>query len=383
MANEGDGVELAGRYFAIALLPVLMFFINLWLLGYAEPPDALPARIAEFAAWKEASARIGVLASLMLFAGAAVAALLFFAVSVRAIVSRQRWILIACLVALALAAALSGRFLPGKTTVDYAGSSLTRLAAGYDQARSDAAREAEKKKRAEAEARRPQAKGQAGAAQPNAAPAAVQLPSGVAVELLPRQEGEATRFLAMVELQERQFEATNFAFAALIMAAILCLAGPPRRSAAATAGSAPGSVAAAPVDAPSDTAEELQHWEEQSERLNYCLYLSALLLGTSLLFINAYLSWPGYLLTEHGDHDAYIRTLVSYYGFTFTVMLASFYIPVAAILTARVKKLSGLMGGEAKRPDAFKGPLQILKIVLGLFSTAVAGVLPALIDQIG
>lgn len=363
MANEGDRPKLAGRYFAIALLPALIFFINLWLLaGYAEPPDVLPARIAEFAAYKEATARISVLAALMLFAGAAVAALLFFAVSVRAIESRQRWVLIACLVALALAAAISGNFVRGKTAVDYAGSSLTQLSAGYDQVRSDAARAAEKR-RVEAEAKRPPATDPA-RPQLKPAPAAMQLPNGVAVGLLPRQDKQAqTRFAAMTALQRWQFEATTFAFAALIMAAILCLAGP---------------VPAAAAYAPSTRADELQHWEQQSERLNYCLYLSALLLGTSLLFINAFLSWPGYVLTEHADYDAYIRILVAYYGFTFTVMLASFYIPVAAILTARVKALSANTQG----PNAFQGPLQILKIVLGLFSTSLAGVLPALIDKL-
>jgi hypothetical protein len=38
--------------------------------------------------------------------------------------------------------------------------------------------------------------------------------------------------------------------------------------------------------------------------------------------------------------------------------------------------------GEAKAPDAFSGPLQLLKIVLGLGSTAFAGALPGIIEMI-
>ena len=63
-------------------------------------------------------------------------------------------------------------------------------------------------------------------------------------------------------------------------------------------------------------------------------------------------------------------------------MLASFYIPVATILTGKVKALKPAAQGESKLPDAFKGPLQPLKIVLGLFSTALAGALPSIIDMI-
>jgi hypothetical protein len=381
MTDDRGRAEIPARYFAIALLPAAMFLINLFVLWlYADPPNPLPARIAEFAAYKEASARIGVLATLMLFAGAAVAALLFFFVCLRTINRQGRRIIGGCFLGLAVTAALSGILIKNRTTVAYAGSSLTRVAAAYDKERSDSARAAEKKGM---EAGLPGGPSPAGA-EGKVAPKPKKLADGVAVDILAKQgKPGQTRLARMTALQMVQFIVTTLAFAALIMAAILCLAEPPARPLAESSSDSAGeSSQRTESERLAAQAAMLRHWERQSSWLNHCLYLSALLLGTCLLFINAFLRWPGFVLTEHGDYDAYIATLVSYYGFTFTVMLASFYIPVAAILTDRVKRLSASTQGETKLPNAFQGPLQILKIVLGLFSTSLAGVLPAIIDKL-
>ena len=130
----------------------------------------------------------------------------------------------------------------------------------------------------------------------------------------------------------------------------------------------------------SAAAKDVEHWERQSEWLNTYLYLSALLLGAALIFMSALLRWPSYVLLQREGFDAYVGSMLSYYGFVFTVMLAAFYIPVAAILSGKTKASARAAGREAKLPDAFKGPLQIIKIVLGLFSTAIAGTIPGLLD---
>ncbi len=119
----------------------------------------------------------------------------------------------------------------------------------------------------------------------------------------------------------------------------------------------------------------LQYWEHQSAWLNTYLYLSALLLGTGLLFVGTFLRWPSFLLLDPKSYDAHVGAMVAYYGFTFTVMLAAFYIPVATILANRVQ---ARIRDAAKLPEAFKGPVQILKILLGLASPTLVGVLPQL-----
>lgn len=360
MTSKTVPAAMDWRYYFIALLPALVFLLNILLLAhYAAPPDLLPERIAEFDAYKEATARIGVVATLMLFAGATLAALLFFGVSLAGIDRGRLIALVVAFLVLAVAALASSSAVKDRTATHYAGLSLACLAATYDKERSDAARAQEK---ARAERRRPPTGGAA-------ASAPVAMPAGVAVaDLAIPGPCDSPKFRLMQKLQMWQFVATTLAFSALVFGGILCLGGP-RGSRAAGAGEG-------------ETEPELQHWERQSERLNVCLYLSALLLATSLMFINAFLRWPEFLLSDRQQHDAYVGTLVSYYGFTFTVMLASYYIPIAAILADRVKKLSG-GAGDGKLPNAFKGPLQLLKIVLGLFSTSLAGVLPAVIDMIG
>ena len=199
-------------------------------------------------------------------------------------------------------------------------------------------------------------------------------------------------------------------FSALVLGAICCLAPPPNRRTAesppppaptpadaarqarAPAVDEPAALAAAKagtpvIDAAAPVPEPaadpvLSHWEEQSRWLNTYLYLAALLLVTALLFIHAYLRWPGFVLEDRTGYDNHMGALVSYYGFTFTVMLAAFYVPVATILSHRVEGKKVPEPGESKLPKAFAGPVQLLKIVLALFSSAFAGALPSILDNI-
>ena len=125
--------------------------------------------------------------------------------------------------------------------------------------------------------------------------------------------------------------------------------------------------------------EELDHWEQQSEWLNTYLYASAFLLACGLVFINAFLLWPSYALLQAEAFKAHVGALVAFYGFTYTVMLASFYIPVATLLSSKVRPLKPPATEGSKLPLAFKGPFQVLKIVFALMSTAVASVFTGLL----
>ena len=412
MADASGKSKINLWYFLIALLPAVVFILNIVLLKYADPPNPLPERVAEFNDYGEAAARISSLGALMLFAGAAFAAVIYFIASLRIVQMRLKvGLFISCLLLATAALVISGP-VRKRTAMDYAGTSLACLASGYDKQQSDTAR-AKEQQELELKAQKVRAHA-APDAQSGSQP--IKLASGVEAARLKQQlqehlgkDGSCTypRFTAMVALQKWQFIATTLAFSALVFAGICCLAerpqgteteprgGAQRGAGRAFSGAAPktspperGPLKAEETgdDSPPDQVlaadPELQHWEGQSEWLNTCLYLSALLLATSLLFINAFLRWPGFILTDHKEHEAYVAALVSYYGFTFTLMLAAFYIPIASILAAKVKERARATAGKSKLPDAFQGPLQILKIVLGLFSTALAGILPAVIDLV-
>lgn len=349
------------NYLLIALAPAAFFLISQLLLEYVvQPFDLLPERLAEFDVHKEGAARVSMLAALLLFIGAALAALLFFFYTLRMLDRPSVRRTIVAFLALAGVAMLVGYLTQGREPLDHVGKTLACIAAGYDREQSVSARADEL-----ARLKAPPAPA-TGGTPPRSPPTPPVQAAGVAVEHLANGENCAhERFNRIRLLGAGQFYGLVLAFSGLIFGAICCLATMPSTAGAAGADDA-----------------ELRHWEKQSEWLNTYLYLAALLLGTTLLFINAYLRMPAFVLTETASYDAHVAALVSYYGFAFTVFLAAFYIPVATILSNKVRALKPAAPGESRLPAAFKGPLQILKIVLGLASTALAGVIPGLLGLI-
>jgi hypothetical protein len=361
VATGGDESMFHRRYLLIALLPTLAFLVNQLLLKYyGDPYDILPDRIAEFDAYKEGAARIGLIGAFLLCFGVAMAGAGFFVASLRIFRTwRESALMVVGFLMLAGAAVLTQQIVIGRPAEEYAGRSLFCLAAGYGEDQSDRARAVEK---AAAEAHPgPAQDRQAAGTLRDSPPAAI--PPGVAVGHLPAHAHcPYPRFMRMQDLATWQFRVTALAFAGLVFGGIFCLAGPDK--------------AAAPGPSRETAEADHQHWQSQSEWLNASLYLSALLLATNLMFIHAFLRWPGFLLADAQGRDAYVGTMVSYYGIAFSVMLAAYYIPVAVILARKAKK------GKGSLPEAFKGPLQVLKIVLGLSSTALAGALPAFLDLV-
>lgn len=377
MNTGAQKATLNPRYLLIAVLPALVFSLSSVVIAtYIPHSDILPARVAEFDAHRAEAARVGVLATLMLFMGAASAALFFFVYTLRMFDRRGRVMPILAFVAMAAGAI----FVPqgvdriagieARESLDFSGRSLACLAAGYDQARSDGARSPEPTERSEV-----------------GAPARQGGQKGVAfARVWNGRDCQIPGFKKMMSLGSLQLLGVVLSFAGLVIGAICCLATPGRThsddEAGPDAAASPATAATRAAERPPVADGALQHWERQSEWLNIYLYLVGFLLATALLFLNAYGRWPGYVLLDATRYHEHVAALVSYYGIVFSIMLAAFYIPVALILSAKVKALKSATSGESKLPAAFQGPLQILKIVLGLFSTAIAGALPGILDMI-
>ncbi|HEX8625621.1 MAG TPA: hypothetical protein VF782_11145 [Allosphingosinicella sp.] len=384
MPGEQTGATINRWYFLIGLLPALVFLVNLWVLtNYALPFDIRPDRLAEFDLTKEGAARIGAAAAFLLVAGAAGAILLCCSYRVLKLGGPGRLAAAITYVALSAAAlGTTGVAAPGAE--EYPGRTLFCLAAAYNHADSLAAREAE---RADIErAATPASPATAGQAK---AAGALQKP-GVAVDRLPywkdhdKKNCAHPRFDKARSLAALQFLLVVLAFSALVVGAISCLAEP-EPNPSDPAGDADPKPDRLPAGKPGSEAgaSELQaHWESQAKWLNICLYLGALLLGAALVFIGAFLRWPLYALPSAEGYENYTSAMLAYYGCTFSLMLTSFYVPVAARLAAKVKSGAAAAAETSKLPEAFRGPLQLLKIVLGLASTALAGALPGIIDMI-
>jgi hypothetical protein len=163
-----------------------------------------------------------------------------------------------------------------------------------------------------------------------------------------------------------QSVALGAAVPALVFGAITCLAFLPF---------APGGSATA-AEEDERKAAQVELLNRQIGRLNIVLYLSAALLVAGILFASAYYHYPDFLLS--GDaataFEKHAQALVLYHAVNHSVLIASFYVPAAAILAHRC---SCLLTSEAneKAEARFMAPLQLAKSGVAIFAPIAAGLI--------
>jgi hypothetical protein len=124
---------------------------------------------------------------------------------------------------------------------------------------------------------------------------------------------------------------------------------------------------------------------EQAERLHTYLYLTAALFVCGLLFLSALLQWPGYAFQGKAAeaYRAHASAFVLYWGVAYSIIIAAYYLPVAILLSRRGGKSvlgrASPTGSDPAMNDAL-GPLDLLKIVAGIFAPAIAGLLGEIIQ---
>ena len=334
MPSDAKRLELDWRYLLIGLLPILVFAAtDGFLHEFGDVVDQVPPYFAPFDAHREAAARLAAIGMFVLLVGLAAAACAYFAGTVLLLTRRSQLRLLLAFVVLMLLGLAILKVMNTRQMQDYLGPSFICTALGYTPEIS----------------RRGADAATANSTQPK-----------VRIDNLRDSDGcSNARFKQLRTLLDVQKIATMLVVAALALGAICCLAAPP--------GASP-------------TAEEkLAHFQAQSNRLNIYLYLSAAVLVAGLLFVAAYAHWPSYALTVSTHYDAHANAFAAYLGFSYTLLIGSFYGPVAALLSAKVAALKPAAGNESGLPEAFKGPMQVLKIVSAIFSTALAGILPAIL----
>ena len=92
--------------------------------------------------------------------------------------------------------------------------------------------------------------------------------------------------------------------------------------------------------------ETVADCRRQAQRLSTYLYLSAAVLVTGLIFLAAMLRWPGYGLAEAAakSYNAHVDAYVFYWGVTYSILIASYYVPIAV-------RLAGISGVAAPASD--------------------------------
>lgn len=314
----------------IAVTPLLVYLASERLLGsFALNFGAVPEYFTEFDRHRAEAARLGSVGAFFLMAAAAAAAFAYFLYTLRLLEKRSALLVAAVFLATVVTLSVMSPAQSSPHNTAYSGSGLLCAALTYG----------------DVEKPLPVEKGP---------PPKVKVSDARVDGACPAGAHRQVRSL----LAWNQF-AVLLGLASLIFGSICCLAGP--------SGGTPD-----PMDLP--------HWEEQSERLNGYLYLSAILLVTGLMFVAAMLKWPSFALLAPASYEAHVNALTAYYGFTYTVLLGSFYVPVAMILSGRVKKLKAAPTSGGKVPEAFKGPLQLLKIAAAIFSTSLAPIVAGLMS---
>lgn len=350
----------------IALLPLIAFILASLLLERSAPSfEWMPKEFVEFDASRAQALRLDAFGNFLLFSTGAIGAFFYFFYTLRLL---QRPLPVIVFIFFVVAnAVLAAMLVPStRSQVDkFMGSALVCTALGYDDVQMNRAKERAKIKQAQ---ETPPASS-ATPAPPStpatavAAAAAAAQPVKVPVEdaRVDRKTCNPTTLAQMKWMLWFNKLAVLLGLTSLVFGSIFCLAGP---------------LAPDPVDSKKD----LPHYEEQSERLNTYLYLSALLLVTGLLFISAILHWPTHALLPAAalSFDAHADALTAFYGYIYTIVLASFYIPVAVALSAKVKELKPAAPGAPGVPEAFKGPLQVLKIAAAIFSPSLVGIVTSL-----
>ncbi|WP_425038310.1 hypothetical protein [Primorskyibacter sp. S187A] len=89
--------------------------------------------------------------------------------------------------------------------------------------------------------------------------------------------------------------------------------------------------------------------------MRHQLYLSSLVLTFGMFYATAWMNWPMPLIAEaaQGAYGSLVRASALFTGVYFTLLILSFYLPVALILNLRVRRLAEGARGQDAQPDAF------------------------------
>jgi len=151
-------------------------------------------------------------------------------------------------------------------------------------------------------------------------------------------------------------------------------------SSAAVIVGAASCLALPPSDSPE--AEQAAALLAQRQRLRNYANLGAILMVSGMLFMLAWMHWPGALLPKAAA-QAFIRhvnALGLYFGVTYSLMIAAYTLPTATILHERSLAIGNAPNTGEDRSLLGKGMVDGLGKILVILAPTLAGAVPAVIE---
>jgi len=124
---------------------------------------------------------------------------------------------------------------------------------------------------------------------------------------------------------------------------------------------------------------------EQIERLNMTLYLAAFTLVCGLLFLSAYLRYPVYALSgpPAANYLKAANAVVLFYGVSYSLFIASCYIPAASILSQRATQVTLAQSAPSSAGGALLTTPQLLKIGLAVLAPVITSLIGEVVKLSG
>ena len=355
MMEDRKPLSLPQRYLAIVLLPLLVYFFSEWLLWYLGRTELKGIPSLLFDAHREGAARFRVLGTFFLLICAASAAIGYFLFSVLRLNGSSRRVMGGAFAATIATSAIIVWY--GTVVAPHGGMVTTQEMMGdalVVQALS------QRRENNSSSAADPASVRSAAGTGPS--PRARRANAGLAMAHIgridasswPPQPPPSSDYPLLRNLINAESGVLLLAIPSLAFGAILCLAWPP------------------PAE-PLNAEEEKALRDEQIGRLNTFLYLSALMLVAGLLFLSAFLHWPLFALPSEmkPQYQEHIHAVVLFNGVVYTVLLASYYLPVAGLLARRWRHVKPSEGESGEMLD-WRG---FLKAALAVFAPLVIGLL--------
>lgn len=346
-------LSLPRRYLAIVALPVTVYFFSEWLLWYLGRTEAkIPAALV-FDPHEEAAARYRVLGTYLLVISAASAAIGYFLYSLARL---TKWSRKDALFAFAVTIGITFALLSAVQKLSeakYIDGGVVRTQEMMGAPLVVAALSQRDEQRHPIDAPKPTTDGAASPIQGGAPLDPKRLADdGSAAPPVCNGLSPDTDYRLLRCLIDSESYLLLLAIPSLAFGTILSLAWPARRLYG---------------------EEEKALRDEQIGRLNTFLYLSALMLVAGLLFLSAFLHWPLFALPDEmrAAYREHVHAVVLFNGVTYTVLLASYYLPAAGLLARRWRYVKPSEGESGEMLD-WRG---FLKAALAVFAPLVVGLL--------